>query len=228
MSDVDRHHLRLAEAILFASAEPVSKRALAERLPDGAEVGALMERLTADYAERGVHLVKVGGGWAFRTAPDVAPALTRERTVARKFSRAAIETMAVIAYHQPLTRAEIEDIRGVGLSKGTLEALLEAGWIRPRGHKEVPGHPMLWGTSDAFLDHFGLEALDALPGMEELKAAGLLHTGPAIDAVREGGAAGDAAAEMPRPLGEDEALALVPASAEEDAMAEPLDPDARA
>ncbi|MDY0240929.1 MAG: SMC-Scp complex subunit ScpB [Rhodospirillaceae bacterium] len=170
---------RLIEAVLFASAEPLPQEVLAGYLPDGVALEPILDSLSAFYAGRGVVLVRRGGSWAFRTAPDLAgPLEAQERMVSRKLSRAAIETLAIIAYHQPCTRAEIEDIRGVALSKGTLDVLFEAGWIRPRGRKQTPGRPMLWRTTEAFLDHFGLSGLDDLPGTAELKAAGLLDLKP--------------------------------------------------
>ena len=176
----DFQHVRLIEALLFASAEPVAETELAARLPEGGDLSSVLEILRSTYAERGVNLVRRGDGWAFRTAPDLAAALTIETTVGRKLSRAAIETMAIIAYHQPVTRAEIEEIRGVALSKGTLDALFEAGWVRPRGRRRTPGRPMQWATTEGFLDHFGLVSLDDLPGVEELKAAGLLDARPGL------------------------------------------------
>ncbi|MDP6389574.1 MAG: SMC-Scp complex subunit ScpB, partial [Alphaproteobacteria bacterium] len=166
--------IRLLEAMLFASAEPLSERVLAARLPEAAEVDELLKELVDHYANRGVHLVQVGNRWAFRSAPDLAEHLRLETKIKRRLSRAAQETMAIIAYHQPITRAEIEEMRGVSLSRGTLDILLEAGWIRPRGRRRVPGRPVTWGTTDTFLDHFGLADIDDLPGVEELKAAGLL------------------------------------------------------
>lgn len=166
--------LRRLEALLFASAEPLTLSELLIRMPDGADIDGLIEELQGQYANRGVNLVQRGRGWAFRTAPDVAPYLKLERELPRKLSRAAVETLAIIAYQQPVTRAEIEEIRGVALSKGTLDLLLEAGWIRPRGRRRVPGRPVTWGTTESFLDQFGLESVEALPGIEELKAAGLL------------------------------------------------------
>ena len=172
--------LRLLEAMLFASAEPVTAAALAQRMPDGAEVPALLEELSALYANRGVNLVQREERWAFRTAPDLAARMQIETEVPRKLSRAAVETLAIIAYHQPVTRGEIEEIRGVALSRGTLDTLLEANWIRPKGRRRTPGRPVTWVTTDAFLDHFGLESRDALPGIEELKAAGLQETGTAV------------------------------------------------
>jgi len=172
--------LRLLEAMLFASAEPLGPEDLAKRLPEVHDVDALLEELASLYANRGINLLRVGKRWAFRTAADLAGSMTVEKQVPRKLSRAAIETLAIIAYHQPVTRAEIEQIRGVALSRGTLDTLLEAGWIRPKGRRRTPGKPVTWGTSDGFLDHFGLESLDALPGVEELRAAGLLDARPVI------------------------------------------------
>ena len=166
--------LRLIEAILFASDKPMSEAELAKKLPEGTDTLGLLRQLAEDYAERGVHLVNVAGGWAFRSAPDLATSLRSFAVQPRRLSRAAVEALAIIAYHQPVTRAEIEQIRGVALSRGTLEILLEAGWIRPRGKRNSPGRPVTWGTSTEFLDHFGLARIEDLPGVEELKAAGLL------------------------------------------------------
>ncbi|NKN36346.1 SMC-Scp complex subunit ScpB [Agrobacterium sp. a22-2] len=166
--------LRIVEALVFASAEPVSEGFLAERLPRDTDVGALMRQLQADYAPRGVNLVRVGDHWAFRTAADLSFAIRKDDTEVRKLSRAALEVLAIIAYHQPVTRAEIEDVRGVQTSKGTLDVLMEAGWVRFRGRRRTPGRPVTLGTTRDFLDHFGLEELRDLPGMEELKGAGLL------------------------------------------------------
>jgi segregation and condensation protein B len=179
--DSGAHHIRLLEALLFASAEPVSERALVRRLPEGADVGALLEELQGHYAGRGVNLVKVGASWAFRTAPNLAGQLNQEIKVGRKLPRAAVETLAVIAYHQPVTRAEIEEIRGVGMNRGSLDVLLEAGWIRPLGRRRTPGRPVAWGTTDAFLDHFALHDLRDLPGLDELKSAGFLDSRPALE-----------------------------------------------
>ena len=172
--------IRLLEAILFASAEPLRAADLAKFLPDGVDVGALLEELAGLYANRGVNLIRAGDRWAFRSAADLAGLMRLEKAVKRRLSRAAIETLAIVAYHQPVTRAEVEEIRGVGLSRGTLDTLLEMAWIKPRGRRRTPGRPVTWGTTDGFLDHFGLESLDALPGQEELKAAGLLDARPAI------------------------------------------------
>lgn len=175
--------LRLLEAMLFAAAEPVPDAALLDRLPDGIDLANLLEELQGMYAARGVNLVKVGKGWCFRTAPDLASHMTLERIVPRKLSRAAIETLSIIAYHQPVTRAEVEEVRGVALSKGTMDALLEAEWIRPRGRRRAPGKPVTWGTTERFLADFGLEDLTDLPGVEELKAAGLLDNRPNLGAI---------------------------------------------
>ncbi len=167
-------HLRLLEALVFAGAQALDEKDLAERLPNDADVARLLADLAELYANRGVNLVKVAGGYAFRTAPDLAEKLKIERPVTRKLSRASVETLAIIAYHQPVTRAEIEQVRGVGLSKGTLDLLFEQNWIKPMGRRRAPGKPVTWGTTDFFLEHFGLPSLDDLPGQEELKAAGLL------------------------------------------------------
>jgi segregation and condensation protein B len=166
--------LRLLEAMLFASAEPVDEKDLAARLPQGVDVRAALSRLQEDYATRGVNLVRIGGKWTFRTAGDLSWLLSKETVETRKLSRAAIETLAIIAYHQPVTRTEIEEIRGVTTSKGSVDVLLQTGWIRPRGRRKAPGRPVTYGTSDAFLSHFGLDALGDLPGLDELKGSGLL------------------------------------------------------
>ncbi|GIL00907.1 MAG: segregation and condensation protein B [Alphaproteobacteria bacterium] len=168
--------LRMIEAILFASAVPVAEKVLAERLADNADIAALMEDLRQAYAGRGVNLVRIGDHWAFRTADDLSFLLQREAVEQRRLSRAALEVLAIIAYHQPVTRAEIEEIRGVATSKGTLDVLLEAGWVRMRGRRRTPGRPVTYGTTLEFLDHFGLEELSDLPGLDELKGAGLLQS----------------------------------------------------
>lgn len=175
--------LRLLEAILFAASEPVSEKVLQERLPEGANVEGLLEELESYYANRGVNLRRIEEGWVFRTSDDLGPYMTVNREVPRKLSRAAIETLAIIAYHQPVTRAEIEDIRGVALSKGTLDILLEAEWVKPKGRRRAPGRPVTWGTTVKFLDHFGLENVRALPGIEELQAAGLLEKRPGLGTI---------------------------------------------
>jgi segregation and condensation protein B len=172
--EVRPEELRLLEAMLFASAEPLDEAALAARLPEGIDIAAALQRLQQDYSARGVNLVRVGGKWTFRTAGDLSWLLSKETVETRKLSRAAIETLAIIAYHQPVTRAEIEDIRGVSTSKGSIDVLLQTGWIRPRGRRKAPGRPATYGTTELFLSHFGLDALDSLPGLEELKGSGLL------------------------------------------------------
>jgi segregation and condensation protein B len=169
-------HLRLLEALLFAAAEPLDEKTLGARLPEGVDLRESLGALQQEYAPRGVNLVRIAGKWTFRTANDLSWLLTKEATVPKKLSRAAIETLAVIAYHQPVTRAEVEEIRGVAMSKGTFDVLMETGWIRPRGRRKTPGRPITYGTTEAFLSHFGLEALDGLPGLEELKGSGLLDT----------------------------------------------------
>lgn len=191
--DADRERrmsedLRVLEALLFAISEPVTERAIAERLGAGADIPGLLEQLRAVYQGRGVELVQANGRWSFRTAPDVSGRLRLEKLVPRKLSRAAIETLAIIAYHQPVTRAEIEEIRGVMVSSGTIDILLEEGWIKPRGRRQVPGRPVMWGTSNAFLDHFGLESIQDLPGIDELKAAGLLDSKRGVSAYGTRGA----------------------------------------
>ncbi|MFD2262622.1 SMC-Scp complex subunit ScpB [Lacibacterium aquatile] len=175
---------RLIEALLFASDTPLGIEALAARLPEGTDVRAILRDLGRFYEGRGVALVETGGGWAFRTAADLGSLLSLTREVPRKLSRAAVEALAIIAYHQPVTRGEVEEIRGVQLSKGTMDVLLEAGWIKPRGRRMTPGRPITWGTTPGFLDHFGLTSLDDLPGVDELKAAGLLDRRPSVIAMR--------------------------------------------
>lgn len=170
VSDIERR----VEALLFAAAGPLSAADLARRLPDGADVGRAIAALKARYAGRGVELECVADRWRFRTAPDLGHLMTEQREEARKLSRAALETLAIIAYHQPCTRAEIEQVRGVGLNRGTLDVLLELGFVRMRGRRRTPGRPVTFGTTDAFLEHFGLPGLADLPGAQEMKAAGLL------------------------------------------------------
>jgi segregation and condensation protein B len=166
--------MRMVEALLFAAAEPLDIDSIASRLPEGADVGAVIEDLQKLYETRGVHLVRVANKWMFRTADDLAFLMEREAVEQKKLSRAAMETLAIIAYHQPVTRAEIEEVRGVSVSKGTLDVLMETGWVRLRGRKRTPGRPVTYGTTEAFLVHFGLESIGDLPGLDELKAAGLL------------------------------------------------------
>ncbi len=171
-----RLHLRMLEAILFAEAEPLSRAEIALRMPENIDLDALLHELQASYAGRGVNLRRSDDRWAFRTAEDLAFVLKREVVQEKKLSRAAVETLAVIAYHQPATRAEIEEVRGVAVSRGTLDVLLEAGWVRLRGRRRTPGRPVTFGTTPAFLDHFGLESISDLPGLADLRAAGLIDT----------------------------------------------------
>jgi segregation and condensation protein B len=166
-------NMRMVEALVFASSEPLSAADIAARLPEGTDVAGLLRDLVALYSGRGVNLVQVAGKWTFRTAGDLSFLLSREAVEQKRLSRAALETLAIIAYHQPVTRAEIEEIRGVAVAKGTLDVLLETGWIRPRGRRKAPGRPLTFGTTEAFLSHFGLEQLSDLPGLDELKGAGL-------------------------------------------------------
>ena len=166
--------VRRAEAVLFASDEPVDATTLAEALPPGVEPGDVLLKLKAAYANKGVQLVEIAGKWRFQTAPDLAFLFEETREQPKALSRAALETLAIIAYCQPVTRAEIEDVRGVAVSSGTLDILMEASWVRPRGRRRTPGRPVTFGTTESFLIHFGLDAIDSLPGREDLKAAGLL------------------------------------------------------
>ncbi|WP_374467245.1 SMC-Scp complex subunit ScpB [Ferrovibrio sp.] len=189
--------IRMAEALLFAAAEPLDEATLRKRLPKGTRVPAVLAALEDQYRPRGVNLKKVAGRWAFMTSPDLQHMLEEHRQVQRKLSRAAIETLAIIAYHQPCTRAEIEDIRGVSLSKGTLDVLMEANWVKVRGRRRVPGRPVTYGITDEFLVHFGLESADALPGIEELRASGLLEALPASGGIPMPGEALDTAPEDP-------------------------------
>jgi segregation and condensation protein B len=185
VSAEDFDAIRLIEALLFASAEPLSEKALARHFGEGTDVAALLKRLQGDYAGRGVNLVERDDAWAFRTAADLGDRLRIERTQLRKLSRAAVETLAVIAYHQPVSRAEIETIRGVATARGTLDVLIEADWIKPGRRRETPGRPGTWVTTEGFLDHFGLEGLSDLPGVDELKATGLLDKRPAIQTLTQ-------------------------------------------
>jgi segregation and condensation protein B len=178
VSGLNAEHLRMTEALLFAASEPLDEKALATSLPEGADVPALIAELQRIYEGRGVTLVRVAEKWQFRTAPDLAFLLRKERPEQKRLSRAAIETLAIVAYHQPVTRAEVEDIRGVMLSKGTIDALMEVGWVKIRGRKRTPGRPVTYGTTEAFLMHFGLESVNHLPGTDELKAAGFLDAIP--------------------------------------------------
>jgi segregation and condensation protein B len=179
----DSANMRLLEAILFATAEPLTTNAIRERMPADADVGGLLMQMQEAYKGRGVALVDLDGSWALRTAPDLADSLQINREVQRKMSRSAMETLAIVAYHQPVTRAEIENIRGVATNKGTLDVLMEAGWVKPGRRREAPGRPLTWVTTTSFLDQFGLEALTDLPGLDEMKVSGLLDRRPAIDAI---------------------------------------------
>jgi segregation and condensation protein B len=174
LPEVRERQLRVIEALLFASDKPVHAADIAPYLGEGANVRQLLLELQKRYAPRGVNLVRRGDGWAFRTAEDLGHLLRREQAETRPLTRASLETLAIIAYHQPVTRAEIEEVRGVAAGKGTLDLLLETGWVRMRGRRRTPGRPVTYGTTEAFLDHFGLEALTDLPGLDDLKGAGLL------------------------------------------------------
>jgi segregation and condensation protein B len=169
--------LRLIEALIFAAGEPVAEETLSSRIEEAGDLGDLLRELAETYAARGLNLVRLAGGWTFRTAPDLGHNLAIERPVRKKLSRAAVETLAVIAYHQPVTRAEIEEVRAVRLGKGTLDLLVETGWVRPKGRRAGPGRPLLWVTTPAFLLHFGFDSLDDLPSLDELSAAGFLDLG---------------------------------------------------
>ena len=183
LSDDQTQQMRMLEAILFASAEPISPQAILERLPEGADLNVLLPQLKKTYEGRGVEVSEIGGQVALRTPPDVAEALTVEKEVTKKLSKAAMETLAVVAYHQPITRAEIENIRGVATNKGTLDILMELGWVRPGRRRETPGRPLTWLTTNDFLDHFQLESLMDLPGLDDLKASGLLDRRAAVETI---------------------------------------------
>ena len=172
---VDEEALRLLEAILFAAAEPLDEEALKKRLPANVDIRKLIARLAEDFAGRGVNVVRVAGKWAIRTAADLGPLMAKHVGEPKKLSRAAVETLAIVAYHQPVTRAEVEEIRGVTISKGTLDLLIETGWVRLRGRRRTLGRPVTYGTTEDFLVHFGFESIDDLPGLEELKGAGFLE-----------------------------------------------------
>lgn len=171
-------HLRMVEALLFAASEPLDTKSLSTSLPEGADIGGLLKALEEVYEKRGVNLCCIAGKYQFRTASDLAFLLRKEQPEQKRLSKAAIETLAIISYHQPVTRAEIEDIRGVAMSKGTIDILMEIGWIKIRGRKRTPGRPVTYGTTEAFLIQFGLESVAHLPGLDELKAAGFLEAIP--------------------------------------------------
>ena len=181
-------HAATVEALIFASDKPVRERELLVHLPDAIAVGDVLALVAKRYdSSSGVELCQVGDSWAFRTRPEIAERLSQHKQIERPLSRAALEVLAIIAYHQPVTRAEIEEIRGISLSKGTMDILLELGWIKPRGRRRTPGRPLTWGTSPAFLDHFGLAEITDLPGMDDLKAAGLLRKGQILGAMMDHG-----------------------------------------
>ncbi len=186
------HQRRVIEALLFAASEPLSEAQLGECLAEGADVPLLLSELAEDYQARGVVLQQVAGKWTFRTADDLSFLLRREAVEQKRLSRAALETLAIIAYHQPVTRAEIEEVRGVSVSKGTLDALMEMGWVKMRGRRRVPGRPVTYGTTEEFMSHFGLNDIKDLPGARELKGAGLLDANVPADF------------EIPVPMSDDE------------------------
>lgn len=215
-----RLHVRMLEALLFAASEPLPESQIAARLPEGIDVVALLAELQAEYSSRGVNLRERDGRWAFRTAEDLAFMLRQEVVEQKRLSRAAMETLAIVAYHQPVTRAEIEEIRGVAISRGTLDVLLEAGWIRLRGRRRTPGRPVTFGTTPAFLDHFDLERIGDLPGLVDLKAAGLLEV--ALPAGMEAGTPDDdpTLTDDEDPLEPDFLDALAPLEEESDGVEE--------
>jgi segregation and condensation protein B len=188
-------HLRIVEAILFAAEAPISAQKLQSFLPEGTDVLALLTDLQANYSNRGVNLVQIAGSWTLRTAEDLSFVLRRETFEQKKLSKAALETLSIVAYHQPVTRADIEEIRGVAISKGTLDILMEIGWVKMRGRRRTPGRPVTYGTTEAFLSHFGLNEVMDLPGLHELKGAGLLDANLPPDF------------DMPNPRGSDELAA---------------------
>jgi segregation and condensation protein B len=206
-----RQQLRILEALLFAASEPIAESYLSQHLEASDDVAALLEELKGFYASRGVNLVKVADKWTFRTAEDLSYLLERHATEQRRLSKAALETLAIIAYHQPVTRAEIEEIRGVAASAGTLDVLMEIGWVRPRGRRRAPGRPITYGTTDEFLVHFGLESIKDLPGLAELKGAGLLDSNlpPDFTVPEPSDAAALMADELPLEAGEEEGAPTV-------------------
>jgi segregation and condensation protein B len=202
-----RQQLRILEALLFAASEPMAESFLGQHLRSSDDVGALLDELKGFYASRGVNLVKVADKWTFRTAEDLAYLLERHAEEQRRLSKAALETLAIVAYHQPVTRAEIEEIRGVSVSAGTLDVLMEIGWVRPRGRRRAPGRPVTYGTTEEFLVHFGLESIKDLPGLAELKGSGLLQSNlpPDFTVPEPTDAAALLPDELPLDAGEEEA-----------------------
>jgi segregation and condensation protein B len=214
---IDTQHLRMAEALLFAAIEPLDEESLTVRLPEGADVPAILDELARAYEDRGVRLAKMAGRWAFTTAPDLAYMLEEHRQVTRRLSRAALETLAIVAYHQPVTRAEIEQTRGVSLSQGTLDLLMETGWVRMRGRRRSPGRPLTYGTTDEFLIHFGLGGIEDLPGLAELKSAGLLELdAPAAGLALPGEPLSGDTEEDPVEPGEEESDSIYPSGVADD------------
>lgn len=187
LENTPENQLRMLEAMLFATSKPISPQAMLERLPEGADLNILLPQLKETYTGRGIELVEINGQWALRTSQDVGAALVVEKEVSRKMSKAALETLSIVAYHQPITRAEIENIRGVATNKGTLDILMEMGWVKPGRRRETPGRPLTWLTTNNFMDHFQLESLNDLPGLEDLKASGLLDKRAAIDTIPDTG-----------------------------------------
>jgi segregation and condensation protein B len=202
-----RQQLRILEALLFAASEPIAENYLSQHLKSSDDVAALLDELKGFYASRGVNLVKVAGKWTFRTAEDLAYLLERHAVEERRLSKAALETLAIVAYHQPVTRAEIEEVRGVSVSAGTLDSLMEIGWVRPRGRRRAPGRPITYGTTEEFLVHFGLESIKDLPGLAELKGSGLLQSNlpPDFTVPEPTDAAALMPDELPLDAGEEEA-----------------------
>ena len=175
-----KFYIKVVEALLFSSSEPVKDHVIASKLPDTIDINKVMNEISEFYKDRGIECLRINDSWAFRTSKDVSDYLDVERVVTKPLSRPALETLSIIAYHQPVTRSEIEAIRGVGVARGTIDILLELEWIKPKGRKRSPGRPLTWGTTDKFLDIFGLEDISNLPGMSDLKAAGLVGSRPII------------------------------------------------
>jgi segregation and condensation protein B len=207
-----RQQLRILEALLFAASEPIAEGYLSQHLKSSDDVAALLDELKGFYASRGVNLVKVADKWTFRTAEDLSYLLERHAVEQRRLSKAALETLAIVAYHQPVTRAEIEEIRGVSVSGGTLDVLMEIGWVRPRGRRRAPGRPITYGTTEEFLVHFGLESIKDLPGLAELKGSGLLQSNlpPDFTVPEPTDSAALMPDELPLDAGDEEAPSLFP------------------